>query len=125
VCSDSLGRATGWALAGVESASLSVLAADAVERRALVGAAKEVGEACRLLAFCDGGCRLDGLEGLQAGANYRCPCNHQEKTARALPVSSLFDSHPLRYSGANYGVEAAVNRDLLVQVAAVDAQTRR
>jgi hypothetical protein len=107
---DLLGGAAGRAIVGVESASLSVLAADAVKRGALVGAAEEVGEACRLLAFCDRRCRLDGPERLHAGAYCRCPCKYQEQTARVPPGAWLFDSHPLPSFGTNCGVEAERNK---------------
>jgi hypothetical protein len=99
---DSLGRAAGRVVTGVEGASLAVLAANAGEDGPLVGAAEKVGET-GLLTLCDGDCRLNGPEGLHAGADCRCPCKHQAQAAWGPGMRGPSDLHPQLYSGTAAG----------------------
>jgi hypothetical protein len=76
---NSLCRAAGRVVIGVQGASLAVLAADVVEDGAHVGAAEEVRSAS--LTLRDRSRRLGWPEWLRAGANCRCACKCYEEQA--------------------------------------------
>jgi hypothetical protein len=116
---DSLDGTAGRVAVGVDGASLAALAADAVEGGALVGAAEEVGETC--LALCDDGGRLDGLEGLQACANCRRACKHQEQGAAARARGCPPDLHLRTCSGTNGGDGSGQRQQPDIKQAAVES----